>query len=189
MQTSPLPALAALLAAGLALPAICGSGQAPHADLAPLLQRELPLARSVTVPGFACDDVHVPDWWKLVRTETFGPALGGPGLVLRWPLLPTQELAGEFLVGPSSPGSLGLLLVGERGSSTQPVPRGPSGLLLGNVSQVVLIRFDTTGYASVPVSFASLPCLMGTGYHFSVQALLPTRAGPVLSQGLEVTIL
>jgi hypothetical protein len=53
----------------------------------------------------------------------------------------------------------------------------------------VLVRFDATGYASVPVSFESLPCLMGTGYHFSVQALLPKRAGAVVSQGLEVTIL
>jgi hypothetical protein len=156
MKAPPLPALAALLATGLALPAICGSRQAADLDLAPLLQRELPLARSVTVPGSACDDVYVPDWWKLVQTETFGPALGGPSLVLQWPLLPMQAMAGEFLVGPSSPGALGLLLVGEGGAQARQSSSGPSGLLLGNVSQVVLVRFEATGYAKS--RSASSPC-------------------------------
>jgi len=189
MQTPPISALAAaaLLAAGLALPASSQSRQSPEPDIAPRLQQafpfEPPFQRSVSVPGSGCDGAYVHDWWKLVQPQAYGPALGGLGLVLQWPLLPQQAMAGELLVGPSSPGSLGLVLVGERTSPT------PLGFMLANVSQVVLVRFDATGYARVPVSFESLPCLMGTGYHFSVQAMLPSSTGQVLSQGLEITIL
>jgi hypothetical protein len=176
-------ALAAVLATGLAFPANAQSRPSPNLDVSPLLQRDSPLARSASIPGASCEGGYFPDWWKLIQPETYGPSMSGPSIAMRWPAGSSPlEMAGEFLVGPSVPGSLGVLLVGNRRSLTS------RGLLLGGISQAVLVRFDATGLGKVPISLRAVSCLRGTGVRFAVQCVVPTSSGSVMSRGLEIKI-
>ena len=175
-------ALTALLASGMALPLGAQARQTPDQGVAPRLRTESPLVRSASIPGTSCEGVYLADWWKLIWTESYGPSTG-QNLAMRWPAGSSPlEMVGEFLVGPSTPGTLGVLLVGDRGPLTS------TGLLVDGISQVVLTRFDATGYASVPISLASLSCVRGTGFRFAVQAMVPTSSGPLMSHGLEIHI-